>query len=101
MAELQVRYRNGEIERWTLHEAMDLRNLIKVLTLRTSRGVVSLGVVSDDEGASAADYDFVGLSMAEVVSWRVTGLFDAATDAALWAELEGLSDGNGPADSQP
>jgi hypothetical protein len=92
MASIEVRFKNGDTDEWELHEAMDLRELVKKLTRGTASGmgVVSLGVRS--EGGGAADYDFVGLSMGEVVSWQIRGLFDVKADAALWQELQGLGE---------
>jgi hypothetical protein len=89
MARLEVRFKDGSTDGWGLHEAFDLNELARVLTKSTGTSkTVSFGVLPANEGGSA-DFGFVGLQMSEVVSWEIKGMFDAATGAALWAELQG------------
>ena len=87
MASIEVRFKNGDVAEWTLHDAADLPELVKILTRSTGvpAAVVSLGIASAEGGA--ADYNFVGLAMGNVVAWEIKGMFDPSSGAALWAEL--------------
>jgi hypothetical protein len=85
MATIRVRYSNGDEDTWEFHESMDVRGLIKILSLSTSPAV-SFGVAAKAGGT--ADYGFVGLRMEHVASWHIDGLLDPGQAAALWAELQ-------------
>jgi hypothetical protein len=87
MARITVRFRNGDTSEWELHESMDLGNLATVLTQATGgRGVTSFGVAS--ESGRSTDYGFVGLAMADVISWHIDGMLDPEVAARILAELQ-------------
>jgi hypothetical protein len=85
MASVSVRYTNGDDDEWELTDQMHPGRLAKVFASTTADGMVSFAVASDEGGV--ADFDFVGVRMAEISTWHVHGLLDVASSAALWAEL--------------
>ncbi|MGH2680917.1 MAG: hypothetical protein ACRDG8_10630 [Actinomycetota bacterium] len=89
MASLEVRFKDGSTKEWELHEASDLNALVRLLKRLTTSKTVTFGVPA--ERGAPAEFGFVGLRLAEVVSWEVKGLFDAKMGAAMWAELQGLA----------
>jgi hypothetical protein len=90
MASIQVRFKDGGTAEWELHEAFDLDNLVRLLTRLTGTSEMISFVVPAEKGMSA-EFGFVGLRMAEVVSWEVKGMFDSTNGAAIWDELQALS----------
>jgi hypothetical protein len=91
VAKISVRYLNGDEDEWELHDAMDLDRLVQVLTRASATSTVSFGVPAPAGGST--DFDFVGIRVGQITSWRVHGFFDLGSAAALWHELE--RDGEG------
>jgi hypothetical protein len=90
MATIEIRFKDGSTDEWELHEAFDLDKLVRLLRRLTGTSeTISFGVSAERGGS--AEFGFVGLRMTEVVSWEVKNMFDTRTGAAMWAELQGLS----------
>ncbi len=90
MASIEVRFKGGTTAEWELHEASDLDDLVRLLTRLTGTSeTISFGVPA--EKGTSAEFGFVGLRMTEVVSWEVKGMFNTPTGAAMWDELQALS----------
>jgi hypothetical protein len=95
MASIEIRFKDGSTKDWDLHEELDLDNLVRLLKRLTGTSKsISFGVPVE-RGASG-EFGFVGLRMTEVVYWEVKGMFQTKKGAAMWAELQGLSQ-EGPA----
>jgi hypothetical protein len=90
MANLEVRFKDGSTAEWELHETFDLDNLVGLIArLSGTSETVSFSVPAKD--GLSGEFGFVGLRMDEVVSWEVNGLFDTTNGAAMWSELQALS----------
>lgn len=88
MAKVIVRYTNGDEDEWELTEVVNLGTLVKTFASIGRDGMVSFAVTSEHGGA--ADFDFVGVRTAELSTWRVEGLVDPGSAAAIWDELQRL-----------
>lgn len=95
MAMLWVRYKNGETDSWRLTDelATDLGDLVLKLIHSSAVDQVFSFPVSSEEGAPGTDFGYVSLRLSDVVAWHLDGLVNAAAAAAVWAEMEGPSEG--------
>jgi hypothetical protein len=89
MASLRVRFKDGSTDEWQLKDGMNLEELVERLA-RSTGAERSISFGAESESGASADYNFVGLAMAEVVPWEMIGMFDYEHGAALWAELNTL-----------
>jgi hypothetical protein len=94
VASVWVRYADGDEATWHLTDelAVDLHKFVADIGHAGFAGNLFSFPVMPEEGNAGTDYGFVSLRMANVVTWRVDGLVNAAAAAALWAELQPPSD---------
>jgi len=93
VAELWVRYKNGDTDSWRLTDelAADLSDFVLKLIHSSAEGQIYSFPVSS-AGAPGTDFGYVSLRLVEVVAWHLDGLVNAGAAAALWAEMGGPSE---------
>ena len=92
MASLRVRFKDGSTDEWQLKDGLQLDELVERL-VRCTGSEKSISFGAEAESGASTDYNFVGLAMAEVVSWEVTDMFDSTHGAAIWAGMNEPSEG--------
>lgn len=89
MRGVRIRYRDGSTDEWSVKDAMPMEKLADYFRLGFASGR-KIAFAAESEDGRPSDLNVVGVNLADVVSWQVSGLSNLEQETVLWAELDGL-----------
>jgi len=100
VAAIWVRYDSGDTDEWELTDALveniGVDELMRQFghSLWGGGDAIHFPIKAEGEGTRpGVDFEFVSFQGRKVVAWRLTGLTNERTAAALWAEMDGPTAG--------